>query len=81
MFTALLLLSLSQSSHACESAAVERPGLSMPAPEWGFVVRPETACEPSNVSAAELYRLGVDPAAQDSSEERDDLNIYVTEEP
>ena len=64
MLTTLLLLAISlPRTHACESAAVERPGLALSAPSWGFIVRTATACEPTIITAAELYALGVDPAA------------------
>jgi hypothetical protein len=90
MLTALILLSLSQApspffpvaplSHACESAAVERPELQLPAPEWSFVVRPERACEPSEGVAALMYALGIDAAVPVESSEVE-ADIYQEEMP
>lgn len=83
MLTTLLLLSISTApmtaSHACESASVERPGLSLPAPEWGFIVRPETACSESRSTAALMYSVGIDAAVPVEGEELD-ADIYITEE-
>jgi hypothetical protein len=80
MLTALLLLSLTAdpSVHACESAAVERPELQLPAPEWAFVVRPERACEPSQGVAALMYSVGIDAAVPVESSEVE-ADIYETE--
>lgn len=83
MLTTLLLLSLSTApltaSHACESSAVERPGLSMALPCWGFIVRPETACSESRGAAAFMYSVGIDAAEPIDSEELD-ADIYVADE-
>lgn len=81
MLTALLLLFLTADPaiHACESAAVERPGLQLDAPEWAFVVRPERACEPSLNVAALMYALDIDAAVPVESSEVE-ADIYQTEE-
>ena len=80
MLAALLLFSLTQSAHACESAAVERPELQLPAPEWAFIVRPERACEPSEGVAALMYSLGIDAAVPVESSEVE-ADIYQEEMP
>ena len=84
MLTAILLLSLTADPlpvvHACESAAVERPELQLEAPEWGFVVRPERACEPSEGVAALMYSVGIDAAVPVESSEVE-ADIYAGDVP
>jgi hypothetical protein len=67
MLTTALLLTLSitapiHAMHACESAAVERPAMVLALPEWGFIIRAETACDATGGSAATMYALGIDAA-------------------
>jgi hypothetical protein len=67
MLTTALLLTLSitapiHAAHACESAAVERPAITLALPDWAFVVRSETACDVTEGSAATMYALGIDAA-------------------
>lgn len=81
MLTALLLLSLSQVpdalpvAHACESASVERPAISLALPDWALVVRPERACEATASAAATMYAMDID-AAEPVTVTELDADIY-----
>lgn len=81
MLTFLLLLFLAQSptalpvSHACESASVERPAISLALPDWAFVVRPERACEATASAAATMYAMDID-AAEPVTVTELDADIY-----
>jgi hypothetical protein len=83
MLTTTLLLTLSIAAqipamHACESAAVERPAITLALPEWGFIVRPEAACDATDGSAATMYALGID-AAEPVEVEEIDADIFEQE--
>ena len=71
---AALLLSLSLHSQAA-------PALHMPAPDWAFVPSAETWNEPTRGVEALMFAVDIDPTEPVQSEERDDLDVYESEEP
>ena len=80
---AALLLSLSLHSEptpAVEHSAIERPGLELPAPDWAFIPLPSWM-GPTTGAAALMFAVDIDPTEPVQSEERDDLDVYESEEP